>query len=101
MRKWIIYILIFAVSLMMIISTVLHTLQYVRILEPKGINDKLISMFKSYSLKNGFDICNDETPPTPSNPTEPSSKNEDIKSNEPVNDFTKEKEKASKFDISL
>jgi hypothetical protein len=40
-------------------------------------------------------------PPTPSNPTEPSSKNEDIKSNEPVNDFTKEKEKASKFDISL
>ncbi|MCT7524063.1 hypothetical protein N5T77_03325 [Aliarcobacter cryaerophilus] len=66
----------------MIISTVLHTLQYVRILEPSGINDKLISMFKSYSLKNGFDICEDKTPPP--NPSEPSSKKEDIKSNEPI-----------------
>lgn len=85
----------------MIISTILHTLQYVRILEPSGINDKLISMFKSFSLKNGFDICEDKTPPTSPTPSELSSKNEDIKSNEPVNDFTKEKEKASKFDISL
>ena len=78
-----------------------HTLEYVRILEPSGINDKLISMFKSFSLKNGFDICEDKTPPTSPTPSELSSKNEDIKSNEPVNDFTKEKEKASKFDISL
>jgi hypothetical protein len=85
----------------MIISTILHTLQYVRIIEPSGINDKLISMFKSFSLKNGFDICEDKTPPTSPTPSELSSKNEDIKSNEPVNDFTKEKEKASKFDISL
>lgn len=85
----------------MIISTILHTLQYVRIIEPSGINDKLISMFKSFSLKNGFDICEDKTPPTSPTSSELSSKNEDIKSNEPVNDFTKEKEKASKFDISL
>ena len=70
----------------MIISTVLHTLQYVRILEPKGINDKLISMFKAFSLKNGFDICNDKTPPTPSNSTEPSLKNEDITTNELIID---------------
>jgi ribosomal protein S17E len=68
----------------MIISTVLHTLQYVRILEPSEINDKLISMFKSYSLRNGFDICEDKTPPTPSNPIEPTLKKEDIKSTEPI-----------------
>jgi hypothetical protein len=55
-----------------IISTVLHTLQYVRILEPREINDKLISMFKSYSLRNGFDICDNDTPPTP--PIKPDNK---------------------------
>ncbi len=84
----------------MIISTVLHTLQYVRILEPSDINDKLISMFKSYSLRNGFDICEDKTPPpTPSNPSEPSSKKEDIKSNKFINtDIPKDiAEKIDKF----
>ncbi len=87
----------------MIISTVLHTLQYVRILEPKGINDKLISMFKSYSLKNGFDICEDKTPPTPSNPSEPSSKKEDIKSNKFINtDISKDiAKKIDKFNDNL
>ena len=88
----------------MIISTVLHTLQYVRILEPSDINDKLISMFKSYSLRNGFDICEDKTPPpTPSNPSEPSSKKEDIKSNKFINtDIPKDiAEKIDKFNDNL
>ena len=88
----------------MIISTVLHTLEYVRILEPSGINDKLISMFKSYSLRNGFDICEDKTPPpTPSNPSEPSSKKEDIKSNKFINtDISKDiAEKIDKFNDNL
>jgi hypothetical protein len=89
----------------MIISTVLHTLQYVRILEPRGINDKLISIFKSYSLRNKLKICNDETPPTPSNPSEPSSKNEDIKSNKSIQKdtelFKKEKEKVKNMKDNL
>ena len=89
----------------MIISTVLHTLQYVRILEPRGINDKLISIFKSYSLRNKLKICNDETPSTPSNPSEPSSKNEDIKSNKSIQKdtelFKKEKEKVKNMKDNL
>ena len=84
----------------MIISTVLHTLPYAKIINNNELNDEIISRFKKYAKDIGFKICN-ETPPTPPNPIEPSSKNEDIKSNEPVNDFIKEKEKASDFGISL
>jgi len=88
----------------MIISTVLHTLPHAKIINNNELNDDLISLFKDYASRIEFKICNDETPPTPPTsptPSESSSKNENIKSNEPVNDFTKEKEKASKFDISL
>ena len=88
----------------MIISTVLHTLPYARIINNDKLNDEIISRFKKYAKDIGFKICEDTTPPTPQtppNPIESSSKNEDIKSNEPVNDFTKEKEKASNFGISL
>ncbi|MGJ0357693.1 hypothetical protein [Aliarcobacter cryaerophilus] len=66
----------------MIISTVLHTLKYVKVLTPNEINDDLISLFKDYASRIEFKICNDETPPP--NPSEPSSKKEDIKSNEPI-----------------
>jgi hypothetical protein len=59
----------------MIISTVLHTLKYVKILTPNEINDDLISLFKDYSSRIGFDICDDKTPPS-----EPTPKNQDIKS---------------------
>lgn len=88
----------------MIISTVLHTLPHARIINNNELNDEIISRFKKYAKDVGFKICEDKTPPTPPtppNPIESSSKNEDIKSNEPVNDFTKEKEKASSFGISL
>ena len=88
----------------MIISTVLHTLAHTRIINNNELNDEIISRFKKYANDIGFKICEDKTPPTPPtppNPIESSSKNEDIKSNEPVNDFTKEKEKASSFGISL
>ena len=88
----------------MIISTVLHTLPHARIINNNELNDEIISRFKKYANDIGFKICEDKTPstpPTPPNPIESSSKNEDIKSNEPVNDFTKEKEKASSFGISL
>ncbi len=66
----------------MIISTVLHTLKYVKVLTPNEINDDLISLFKDYASRIEFKICNDETPPP--NPSEPSSKKEDIKSNETI-----------------
>ena len=42
-------------------------------------------MFKSYSLRNGFDICEDKTPPSTPNISEPFSKKEDIKSNKFIN----------------
>ena len=66
-------------------------------------NDKLISMFKSYSLRNGFDICKDKTPPSTPNPSEPSSKKEDIKSNKFINtDIPKDiAEKIDKFNDNL
>lgn len=90
---------------LMIISTVLHTLKYVKILTPNEINDDLISLFKDYASKIEFKICNDETPPSPSNPSEPSSKKEDIKSNKSIQKdtelFKKEKEEVKNMKDNL
>ena len=66
----------------MIISTVLHTLPHAKIINNNELNDEIISRFKKYASRIEFKICNDETPPP--NPSEPSSKKEDIKSNEPI-----------------
>ena len=87
----------------MIISTVLHTLKYVKVLTPNEINDDLISLFKDYASRIEFKICNDETPPP--NPSEPSTKKEDIKSNKSIQKdtelFKKEKEKVKNMKDNL
>ena len=87
----------------MIISTVLHTLKYVKVLTPNEINDDLISLFKDYASRIEFKICNDETPPP--NPSEPSSKKEDIKSTKDIKKdtelFKKEKEKVKNMKDNL
>lgn len=50
----------------MIISTVLHTLNNVKILSPNNLNDKLANMFENYLNKTNIDICKDNNPPSPS-----------------------------------
>ena len=42
-----------------IISTILHTLDYVKIITPTSINDKIASKFKNYLKKSNVDICSD------------------------------------------
>ena len=66
----------------MIISTVLHTLPYARIINNNELNDEIISRFKKYAKDIRFKICNETPPNDPNNqtPKENSSKKEDIKS---------------------
>lgn len=81
----------------MIISTVLHTLKYVKILTPNSLNDDLISLFKDYSSRIGFDICDDKTPPI-----EPTPKNQDIKNSPKKSDIPKDiAEKIKKMNDNL
>ncbi len=87
----------------MIISTVLHTLPHAKIINNNELNDEIISRFKKYASRIEFKICNDETPPP--NPSEPSSKKEDIKSNKSIQKdtelFKKEKEKVKNMKDNL
>ena len=87
----------------MIISTVLHTLPHAKIINNNELNDEIISRFKKYAKDIGFKICNETPPPTPSNPSEPSSKKENIKSNKFINtDISKDiAEKIDKFNDNL
>ena len=87
----------------MIISTVLHTLPHARIINNNELNDEIISRFKKYASRIEFKICNDETPPP--NPSDPSSKKKDIKSNKSIQTdtelFKKEKEKVKNMKDNL
>lgn len=47
----------------MVLSTVLHTLPYAKIIKPISLNDKLFSKFKKYADDIDIDICkNDDNP---------------------------------------
>lgn len=98
----------------MIISTVLHTLPYARIINNNELNDEIISRFKKYAKDIGFKICNETPPNDPNNLIfkDDSSKNalkksdtidEKIESNKvikPLED-SKEQEKINKFNENL
>ena len=91
----------------MIISTVLHTLPYARIINNDKLNDEIISRFKKYAKDIGFKICNETPPNDPNNqsPKKDSSKKEDIKSNKSIQKdtelFKKEKEKVKNMKDNL
>ena len=91
----------------MIISTVLHTLPYARIINNDELNDEIISRFKKYVKDIGFKICNETPPNDPNNqtPKENSSKKEDIKSNKSIQKdtelFKKEKEEVKNMKDNL
>ncbi|RXJ93746.1 hypothetical protein CRV00_09805 [Malaciobacter molluscorum] len=47
----------------MIISTLLHTLPYTKVIEPFELNEKVIKKFKKFSNDLDIDLCKEDTPP--------------------------------------
>ncbi|RXK11685.1 hypothetical protein CP965_13015 [Halarcobacter mediterraneus] len=53
-----------------IISTIFHTIEYVKILEPTELNEDIVERMKIFAKKNNIDLCKEDTPPK--KPIEPS-----------------------------
>ncbi|XOB63033.1 hypothetical protein ACMC56_04315 [Campylobacterota bacterium DY0563] len=60
-----------------IISTIFHTIEYVKILEPIELNEDIVERMKIFAKKNNIDLCKEDTPPE--KPIEPLNKSTSIK----------------------
>lgn len=60
-----------------IISTIFHTIEYIKILEPKELSEDIVERMKIFAKKNNLDICKEDIPPK--KPIEPSNNSTSIK----------------------